>query len=124
MSAKTKSRVVASVEARMNSSRLPGKVLLDINGAPALTRLVHRLRRAQLLDDIVIATTTESADDAIATWGQREGVHIFRGSHHDVLQRVVDAHADMRSDIIVEVTGDSILLDPTIIDQGVKLFLE
>jgi spore coat polysaccharide biosynthesis protein SpsF len=73
-------RVVASIEARMQSSRLPGKVLADINGAPALTRLLRRLRQCKKLNDIVVATTTEAADDAIEAWAVQEGVACYRGS--------------------------------------------
>lgn len=116
-------RVVASIEARMQSQRLPGKVLADVAGLPALTRLLHRLRQCQRLNDIVLATTDLAADDVLETWAQRAGVAVYRGSEADVLQRVVEAHRMMHSDIIVEVTGDSILLDPEVLDSGIALFL-
>lgn len=118
------SRVVASIEARMRSSRLPGKVLADINGQPALTRLVHRLRRSATVDDIVLATSVEKSDDILAEWANSECVPFFRGSEQDVLSRVVGAQRYMRSDIVVEVTGDCILIDPEIIDLGVNTFME
>ncbi len=117
-------RVVASIEARMGSSRLPGKVLADIGGAPALTRLVRRLRQCKLLDDIVLATSVEPGDDALEAWAKQEGVAIFRGSEDDVLVRVVDAHRQMKSDLIVEITGDCILTDPEVVDLGITTFLE
>lgn len=116
-------RVIASIEARMKSSRLPGKILLDIAGAPALTRLVRRLRRCSHLDDIILATTVEAADNELEHWAKKEGVAFWRGSEEDVLQRVVDAHESIKSDIIVEITGDSILNDPEIIDWGIETFL-
>ena len=103
-------RVVASIEARMGSSRLPGKVLADVQGVPALTRLVRRLRACRRLDDIVLATSTNAADDALEAWARRESVAVSRGSEADVLQRVVDAHAQMNSDLVVEITGDCPLL--------------
>lgn len=115
-------RVVASIEARMGSSRLPGKVLMDINGKPALSRLVQRLRSCRKLDDIVVATSTDPRDDAIVAWAKRDNVAVFRGSEDDVLQRVVDAQKFMNSDIVVEVTGDCPLLCPDIIDMGVATF--
>lgn len=115
-------RVVASIEARMQSSRLPGKVLMDIAGQPALTRLVRRLRRCRRLDGIVLATTVEPADDALEKWANQQSVAIWRGSEDDVLQRVVEAQESAGSDIIVEITGDSILNDPEIIDWGVAMF--
>ena len=116
-------RVVASIEARMGSSRFPGKVLADVGGQPALTRLLRRLRHCRLLDDIVLATTVSPSDDALAAWAIRENVAVYRGSEDDVLARVVQAQSRMESDIVVEVTGDCILLDPELIDVGVKTFL-
>ena len=115
-------RVVASIEARMGSSRLPGKVLMDINGRPALSRLVERLRACEKLDDIVVATSTDPRDDAIAAWAAKEDVAVFRGSEDDVLQRVVNAQTFMKSDIVVEVTGDCPLLCADIIDMGIATF--
>ena len=118
-----KPRVIASIEARMGSSRLPGKVLMDVAGKPALTRLVDRLRGCRLLDGIVLATTTSGEDDALEAWARREGVDCHRGSEEDVLGRVVGAQMRMRSDIVVEVTGDCTLLDPGVIDLGIETFL-
>lgn len=107
----------------MTSSRLPGKVLADINGKPCLARLVDRLRACRTLDDIVIATTTGPADDAIEAWCANYGVACFRGSEEDVLGRVVGAQAMMESELIVEITGDDPLTDPDIVDLGVETFL-
>lgn len=120
----SKPRVVASIEARMGSSRLPGKVLADILGKPALSRLLARLQRCRLLDAIVLATTTSAADQVLADWARNAQVSCFRGSEDDVLQRVVEAHESMQSEIIVEITGDCILLDPEIIDLAICTFLE
>jgi spore coat polysaccharide biosynthesis protein SpsF len=115
-------RVIASIEARMGSSRLPGKVLADVCGAPALTRLVRRLRQARRLDGIVLATSVAPADDALEAWARAEGVSCHRGSEDDVLARVVGAQRSMSSEIVVEVTGDCTLIDPEIIDLGVETF--
>lgn len=115
-------RVVASIEARMSSSRLPGKVLSDIGGAPALTRLLRRLRQVKRLDDIVLATSTSKADDALEAWADRERVACFRGSEDDVLGRVVGAHETMETEVIVEICGDMPLLDPGIVDMAVETF--
>ena len=82
------------VQARMSSTRLPGKVLLPLGGEPMLARLIERLRRVQRGDAIVIATTTNSADDAIADLCRRLGVPCHRGSEHDVLARYADAARD------------------------------
>lgn len=116
-------RIVASIEARITSSRLPGKVLLDIAGLPALTRLLRRLRAAQRLDAIVLATSDRSTDDPLIAWAEAENLPTYRGSEDDVLARVVSAHQQMQSELVVEVTGDSILLDPQVIDWGIEMFL-
>jgi spore coat polysaccharide biosynthesis protein SpsF len=116
-------RVVASIEARMSSTRLPGKVLADVEGRPALLRLIDRLRRAETLDAIVVATTSKPSDDPLVPLLQREGVPCFRGSEDDVLERVVEAHRMMKSDVVVEVTGDCTLIDPKVIDFGVTAYL-
>ena len=117
-------RVVASIEARMSSSRLPGKVMLDICGRPAIGRIVDRLQCCDYIDGIVLATTNSSADDVLAAWAEAAGVACHRGSESDVLQRVVDAQRSLESEIVVEVCGDTPLLDPGIIDQAVETFLD
>jgi spore coat polysaccharide biosynthesis protein SpsF len=117
-------RVIASIEARMGSSRLPGKVLADVNGKPALLRLLNRLRCCELLDGIILATSTDPKDDTLVSWAQSEGIHYHRGSEDDVLLRVVQAHQKMNSDVVVEVCGDMTLLDYELIDQGIRTFEE
>lgn len=120
----TKRKIVASIEARMGSSRFPGKMMADVCGKPAIVRVFDRLRACQYVDNIVLATTGDAKDDILAQCAQEYGVSCHRGSEDDVLQRVVDAHIKMNSDIIVEVTGDCILLDIDVIDQGIRMFLE
>lgn len=115
-------RTVASIEARMGSSRFPGKVLADVGGRPAIARLVERLRTCRKVDGIVLATTVDARDDALAAWAEREGVDCFRGSEDDVLARVVGAQRMADGEIVVEVTGDCTLLCPEIIDLGVETF--
>jgi spore coat polysaccharide biosynthesis protein SpsF len=117
-------RVVASIEARVGSSRLPGKVLVDVCGKPALTRLLDRVAQCRMIDAVVVATSREAADDAVEQCARAQGVACYRGSEEDVLERVVEAHRMMRSEIVVELTGDCTLLDPGIVDLGVKTFLE
>jgi spore coat polysaccharide biosynthesis protein SpsF len=115
-------KVVASIEARMGSSRLPGKVLMEIAGKPTLARLIDRLRACRTLDEIVVATSTASADDAIESWCYSYGVTCFRGSEDDVLNRVVEAQRAAASDVVVEITGDCPLTDPEIVDLGVETY--
>ena len=115
-------KVVASIEARMGSSRLPGKVLADIGGKPALTRLLERRRRCRHLDAVVLATSTNPDDDKLAQWADEQSIPCHRGSEDDVLRRVVEAHRKTRSDVVVEVTGDCPLLDPDLLDMGIEMF--
>ena len=106
----------------MASTRLPGKVLADIAGEPALTRLVRRLRQAKRLDAIALATTTSRSDDALVAWAERERIAVYRGSEHDVLGRVVGVHDMMGTEIIVEVCGDTPLIAPDLVDRAVEVY--
>jgi len=115
--------VVCIIEARFASTRLPGKVLKPILGEPMLARLIERLRRARRIDGLVVATSTSSADDAVADVGVRAGAETFRGSEDDVLARVVGAARANNADIIAEVTGDCPLHDPAIVDAVVADYL-
>jgi spore coat polysaccharide biosynthesis protein SpsF len=113
-------KTIATIEARMNSSRLPGKVMLPILGKPALQLLVERLQRAKTLDGIVIATTTHPADAVIERLAAKLGVGCYRGSEEDVLERVLLSARSAQADVIVEITGDCPLLDPEMVDAVVK----
>ena len=108
----------------MGSSRLPGKVLADVCGQPALTRLLRRLRRCKTLDGIILATSRLPQDDVLEKWAESENIPFHRGSEKDVLSRVVEAQQKMESDVVVEITGDCTILDPEIIDMGVAIFLK
>tara|TARA_Y100001970_G_scaffold294069_1_gene446467 strand:- start:12234 stop:12977 length:744 start_codon:yes stop_codon:yes gene_type:complete len=115
-------KVVAIVEARMGSSRLPGKVLSDIFGKPALERLIARLRLSKRIDEIIVATTNSSKDDKLVAWLEGQEINFFRGSEQDVLQRVVDTSREANADVIVEINGDCILTDYEIIDEAIENF--
>ena len=123
MKPNNKNKVVASIEARMGSSRLPGKMLADIGDKSVIQHLVDRLRNCSTVDDIVIATTDKKTDDELVSWAEEYGVKYYRGSEDDVLQRVIDAHIFMETDIIVEITGDCPFTDPDIVDIGVETFI-
>jgi spore coat polysaccharide biosynthesis protein SpsF len=116
-------RVVAIIQARMGSSRLPGKVLADIHGQTMLWRVVQRTQAAETLDDVVVATTTEAADDAIAAFCEEHGARCFRGSEDDVLDRYYQAAIRHNAHAIVRITSDCPLIDPEIIDKTVRAFL-
>lgn len=106
----------------MSSSRLPGKSLADIGGEPALALLLRRLRRARSLDEIVVATSTDQIDDAIAGLAAELGVAVGRGPRDDVLARFVGVVGD-RTGPVVRITGDCPLIDPQVVDATVELFL-
>ena len=119
----SKPRVVATIEARMTSSRLPGKVLMRAVGKPMLQHMIERLKRVPSLDGIVVATTVNTADDAVAQLAERLGVGYHRGSEDDVLQRVLDAAYSYNVDIIVETTGDCPLIDPALVEHCIQGYL-
>jgi spore coat polysaccharide biosynthesis protein SpsF len=117
-----KERIVATIEARMTSSRLPGKVMLPLMGRPALQLMIDRLKRSRYVDGMCIATTTNSADDVLEALAREAGVLCFRGSETDVLGRVLGAARSARADIIVELTGDCPFVDPRLVDRGIEEF--
>ena len=116
-------KIIATIEARMSSSRLPGKVLKPILGRPTLELLIDRLRQAQSLNEVVVATTTNTADDTIEAVTREIGVSCYRGSEDDVLDRVLKAAQSVNADVIVEITGDCPLIDPYVVDRLVACFL-
>lgn len=110
---------VCVVQARMGSTRLPGKVLLDLAGRPMLAQLLRRLRACRSLDEIVVATSTAGSDDPIAELAAHEGVRVSRGSEDDVLGRIIEAGRATQADVVVRVTADCPLIDPEVTDRVV-----
>ena len=117
-------RTVAIVQARVGSTRLPGKVLLPLLGEPMLTRVMRRAIRARTVDEVVLATTRRPEDDALVALAQAEGWPIERGSDTDVLARYIGAARSRRADVIVRITADCPLIDPDVIDRTVEAFRE
>ncbi|KGF72297.1 hypothetical protein DO97_10845 [Neosynechococcus sphagnicola sy1] len=117
-------KIAATVQARLGSSRLPGKVLKPILGQPMLALQIERIRQSRLIDQIIIATSTEPQDDALATLAQQLGVACFRGSEQDVLGRVVGALQAFQVDVHVELLGDSPLPDPLLVDAMIGYYLK
>lgn len=115
-------KIVATIEARMTSSRLPGKVLMPVLGYPMLHHLVTRLRAVSSLDGIVLATTSNPTDNLLEAFASKEGIACFRGSENDVMQRVIDAAGSVGADVVVEITGDCPIIDPEIVEQAIRMF--
>lgn len=112
-------KTVAIIQARTTSTRLPAKVLADLEGAPMLERQILRLRRATTLSEITIATTTNDTDVPVVALASRLGLRVFRGSEPDVLDRFSGAAAAFDADVIVRVTADCPLIDGLVLDRVV-----
>jgi glutamate-1-semialdehyde 2,1-aminomutase len=113
-------KVVAIVQARMGSSRLPGKVLREISGQPLISVLLKRLARSRRLDEVVVAIPEGATDDVLAEFLRANGYKTFRGSENDVLRRYLDAATASGADIVVRVTGDCPFIDPDVLDTVVE----
>lgn len=114
-------RTIALIQARLSSSRLPGKVLMDIEGVPMLAHVVERVSAARLLDGVAVATSTDSSDDRLAAYCRANGIRHHRGPLDDVLARFVQAGKREEADVIVRVTADCPLIDPALIDAVVTM---
>ena len=114
-------KTVAVIQARMGSSRLPGKVLAEISGVPMLMHVVRRVREAATVDEVILATTTSTADDAVADFCRREKITCHRGSEDDVLDRFYQAAQNTGAEVVVRITGDCPLIDPEVIDRVVRV---
>src|SRR5581483_3260742 len=117
-------RIVAVIQARMGSTRLPGKVLKPIAGKPLLWHIVHRLKASRLIEDIAIATTTNPLDEAIVEFGRGEGITVVRGPEDDVLARFARAAEQLDADIIVRVSSDAPFIDAGFVDHLVATMIE
>ena len=117
-----KKKVSIIVEARMNSTRLPGKVLKNIIGKTVIELLLNRLKSIKKIDKIIIATTKNSKDDLIEEFANKKKFHVYRGDENNVMQRVMKAAEYYNTDIIVSITGDCPLIDPEIVDQAINLY--
>ncbi len=111
-------RAIAIIQARLGSTRLPGKVLLDLAGEPMLARVVHRVRRARRVAEVVIATTTEPRDDALERLCTERRWLCFRGSETDVLDRYYQAALAHHAEVVVRITSDCPFIDPAVIDSA------
>ncbi len=116
------SRTVAIIQARVGSTRLPGKVMKPLLGDPMLSIVVRRVARARTVDEVVVATTTLPEDDAIAALAASEGWALERGSETDLLERYLEAARAHEADVVVRITSDCPIIDPEVIDRTVAAF--
>ena len=122
MNTQKKSINLAIVQARMTSSRLPGKVLSDICGKPSLQRMLERINMASSIDKVVVATTINTSDDLIVELCEKLKVDIFRGDEDDVLGRFCGAAEVAEAEIVIRLTADCPMIDPDVIDEVVSAF--
>jgi spore coat polysaccharide biosynthesis protein SpsF len=117
-------KIVAIIQARMGSSRLPQKVLKDLGGATVLDRVLNRLGRSRMIQESLVATTIESADNVIVEHCERTGRKVFRGSELDVLDRYYQAAKHTGADVVVRITSDCPVIDPEVTDTTIRAFLD
>ena len=116
--------ILGIIQARMQSRRLPGKVLLPLEGKPVLWHIFSRLTKSKLIDEVCISTSTNPTDDKIEKFAHEYGIKIFRGSEENLVKRHLDAGKKFNADVIVRVTGDCPLVDPKIVDKVIKVYQE
>lgn len=119
-----KQKVVAIIQGRMSSSRLPGKILADIAGQPMLQRVFMRTSRSVTVSQTVFATTTDPSDDPVAEYCEFSGIPFTRGSLFDVLDRYYQTAKQAKADVVVRITADCPVIDPALIDDVVTTLLE
>lgn len=128
MNMEKKTRVCgAIIQARMGSSRLPGKVMMPMpygGNVPVISQVINRLKKSLVIDEICLATTLKKEDDILATRGEREGIAVTRGNENDVLERYYNTAMVKKYDVIVRIPGDKPCLDPNIVDQVVQFYLD
>jgi spore coat polysaccharide biosynthesis protein SpsF len=117
-------RVIAIIQGRMSSSRLPGKILADIAGQPMLQRVFVRTSRAATVTETIFATTTDSSDDPVAKYCDFSGIPFTRGSLFDVLDRYYQAARGAKADVVVRITADCPVIDPALIDDAVNTLVD
>lgn len=118
------SKVLCIIQARMSSTRLPGKVVKDLLGKPMLVQMIERLSRSKEIDQLVVATSNKPADDQIEKVLQSCSIPVFRGDEDDVLTRFIETLEQFGGDIVVRLTGDCPLIDPDIVDQSIICYKE
>ncbi len=116
--------ILAIIQARMSSSRLPGKVLMDIEGIPMIGRQIERIRKADLISELIVATSVHASDDPLTEYLESIDVNVQRGPLDDVLQRFLEVLDRTQAENFVRLTADCPLADPDVIDEAIQMFLE
>lgn len=116
--------IVCIVECRMTSTRLPGKILMDLEGEPVVMRVIERIKPSKYVNNIVVATTTNKEDEPLIKLLEENSIEYYRGEEWDVLKRVVETARHFKADAIVEITSDCPLVDMEISDGVIERFLE
>lgn len=116
--------VVIIIQARMESTRLPGKVMMRVLGRPLLSYLIERVRRVNNANEVVVATTEKEVDDVIEQYCQEKGVAVFRGNEENLLDRYSQAARIFEADPVVRITADCPLIDPEVIEKVIQFYLD
>jgi spore coat polysaccharide biosynthesis protein SpsF len=116
-------KIIVIIQARMRSSRLPGKSMIEIDGRPILQYVLERVKKSKFIQQIYLATTKNAADDVLEQWANKNGITCFRGSETDVLDSFYQVASKVKPDSIVRITGDCPLADYNIIDKVIEGYL-
>ncbi len=117
-------KIIGIIQARTDSTRLPNKILKDIQGKPLILHVIDRVQYAKLINKVILATTTRSVDTPLAELVQTQGIPVYRGNCDDVLDRYYQVATQYHAEVIVRITGDCPLTDPRVIDTVVQVFLQ
>lgn len=117
-------KVVLIIQARVGSTRLPGKVLKDISGKPMLWHVINRVKKAKLINQIILATTNKKEGLPLIEIASEEGIESYAGSEEDVLDRYFQAATKYKADVIVRITADCPLIDPKVMDKAIEHFMK
>ena len=116
-------KIVAIVQARMNSTRLPGKILMPLGSSTVLGYCLTRLKASKKIDQVVVATTVDESDNETSDYVHSFGIECFRGSSANVLERYYLAAKKQAADIVIRITADCPLIDPGLLDESIEFFL-
>ena len=115
-------KIYAIIQARMSSTRLPGKILMELYGKPVIQNIVERVGRCEKINEVVVATSSDVTDDSVATFLQNHNINVFRGDLDNVLSRYYHCAKDYGADCVIRLTGDNALVDSEIIDEAIDIY--